>query len=129
MAKVWNEQLLSIMPDNVEVQFLKSSPIRKVYEAIMLRNGMKHSSISMRVYSDEKDIQENFSYASLSACCPNIVGTEFLELCPISREETVNISGSEMREFLRKGNKEKFFEYLPEGIDKEEVFRLLTTLD
>ena len=111
---LWKTYYLNIMPPNVKVQFVKT-PVQSVfYELQWMDQLMSQDNVpppSIRLYSDNKDIFNNFPTERLTKYAPNLVH----KITPVgmSRTTTANISGSEMREFLQTKNKELYMRYLP----------------
>jgi len=125
MSTIWNEHLMDIMPDNATVSFLEGeSPVRRIYsilgDAEKAMDGERYT-----IYSDPNDIMKNFDEDKIKLHFPNLVGNNKLEFVPIDRDGEFNISGTEMRTFLQDGDKANFINNLPDGIDKEEVWKIL----
>lgn len=128
MAYIWRDYIVPKLPENVSTIFLESSPIARVYKILKLRDDGPYFDYNFRIYSDPDDIQKNFSQKTLLKACPNIVGTSALEVVGVPRSDTVDISGSRMREFIREGDARSFLEYMPEEIDGQAIFETLATL-
>lgn len=125
MSIIWNEHLMSIMPDNAKVSFLEGeSPVRRIY-AILGAAEKSMDGERYTIYSDPHDINKNFDEDKIKVHFPNLINNNKLEFIPIDRDGEFNISGTEMRSFLQDGNKANFINNLPDGIDKEEVWKIL----
>ena len=125
MAEIWKNHLMAIMPKNVNISFFqKESPIRQIYKEL----GEAEESLTnehYKIYGDPNDLQKNFKEESLNKHFPNLTSAQRLELCPISRSEGINISGTEMRKYLDEGDKGRFLNGLPDQVDKEAIWDLL----
>jgi len=124
MAIIWKNHILKILPNNVDPIFLESSPIKRVFEILKLRDQNKSSPFSFSIYSD-KDDSSKFSDQVLSKICPNILGTNSLKIISISRDETTQISGTKMREYIKNNDFNSFEKYMPKEINSKEVFNIL----
>jgi len=123
MEKIWKDYLCDIMPPNVSITY-GGSPIRQAYS--MLGEESKSNSNKLyTIYGDPNDLAKNFSEKSLEKYAKNLYNNGLIRLHPLPRNETVNISGTQMREFLKNGQKDLFLKYLPRGIDKEAIWEIL----
>ena len=130
MRKVWNDHLNGILPNNVHLYLLGpgQAPIRSVYE--LLEDASKKGMDDLfTIYSDPVDMSRNYREASLIKS----VGEDFLknqiEKRPLDRNETVPVSGTDMRRHLADGNDEAFKDMLPYQLSdpsKQEVFDILS---
>ena len=130
MRKVWNDHLNGILPNNVHLYLLGpgQAPIRSVYE--LLEDASKKGMDDyFTIYSDPVDMSRNYREASLIKS----VGEDFLqnqiEKRPLDRNETVPVSGTDMRRHLADGNDEAFKDMLPYQLSdgsKQEVFDILS---
>ncbi len=57
---------------------------------------------------------------------PQGVKKKQVELRPVERSSTVNVSGTKMRKWLEDGDKEAFVKNLPSSIDKDAVWDILS---
>lgn len=127
MAVIWRDHIVPTLPENVSTIFLESSPVSRVYKILGLRNGGPYNDYSFRVYSDSNDMKKNFDHSALTRACPNIVGTDALKVVGIPRCDTIDISGTTMRKYLREGDCESFLKYIPEEMDGQAIFDRLAT--
>lgn len=123
MRKIWVNHLADIMPGNVQLEY-GGNPIRKVYATLGDANEKKAED-TFKVYGDPDDLAKNFSEAALDKYVNWLWANGQLQLKAMSRSDTVNISGTEMREFISSGNKESFMKHLPRGVDHEAVWQIL----
>lgn len=125
MSDIWKNHLMKIMPENVKIAFLqKESPIRKIYATL----GMAEESLlgeKYKIYGDPSDLQKNFDEEKLKVHFPNLINGSRLELCPVSRKNEFQISGTEMRKYLDEGDKDRFMANLPDQVDKEKIWDIL----
>jgi len=130
MRKVWSDHLSSILPENVHLYLLGpgQAPIRSVYE-LLEDASKKGMDDNFTIYSDPVDMSRNYREASLTKS----VGEDFLknqiEKRPLDRNETVPVSGTDMRRHLADKNDEAFKDMLPYQLSdasKQEVFDILS---
>ena len=131
MEKVWMEELLKIMPDNAEIIF-GGSPVRNIYEYIDDANQESSEDI-ITIYSDVRDTQNNYPMQARIQYMGEMYQNNQIRFAaeenPKGLERgngTPDISGTEMRTYLERGNKYAFVENLPDGIDKENVWNILS---
>ncbi len=120
MEIIWKTQLEIIMPSNVVVEYVKI-PVASAYE--FASNFEKSGKDAIIVfYADQEDLDANFSEAKLTKYFPRLYADGL-----IVRTQTARIfSGTKMREFLASGDAKKFKSMLPNGIDKEAVWDMLS---
>lgn len=121
MAQIWRDQIEPSLPANVKVSY-GGSPVGKVFKELGDANA-DGSTDTFTVYSDPNDIAGN--YGQLSKYAGNLIKNGQVHLRPISRSETVNVSGTMMRKWLAAGDKQKFVAHLPKTIDRNKVWELL----
>lgn len=120
MVKVWHEILKNLLPENVELVFT-SNPVTEVYKKLEQLNDSK-SLDKINIYSDEEDVAKNYPDKRINKYDINI------KRRGISRKETVDVSGTDMRQFLDKGDKKSFFKYAPSSLtdkEKQKYFSIL----
>jgi len=74
---------------------------------------LKNVVSSFVFYADDEDSATKYSREKLSAMIKDPVVIEKFHQRPVPRNETVSISGTKMREFLKVGDKESFEKFLP----------------
>lgn len=115
-AYFWNEYFMPILPKNVSVKF-SPSPLRSAVHDIgwleQILTQDKKDVPSINLYSDEVDIGGNFKDEELANNFPAMWKQNKIEKRGVSRESTVNISGTKMRKFLETNDKTNFIKYLP----------------
>ena len=69
MIRVWKEELESVMPGNVEIEY-GGSPVRKVYDALGVADKDPTNEDTLVVYSDPADTAQNYPEKNLEKYCP-----------------------------------------------------------
>ena len=137
MRKVWEDHLRKILPPNVTLHLLAegNTPIRKVYE--LLQNASdQNTEDHFTIYSDPVDIN-NYSEAKLMKYLKPRDGEENVQdfvlekvgRVALDRNETVPVSGTDMRQHLADGNEEAFKDMLPyklKDTSKQAIFDMLS---
>ena len=130
MKKVWQEHLSKVLPGNVTLHLLEAGnqPIRKAYE--LLQNASEQNSEDhFTVYSDPVDIENNYSEAQLMKYLDQDFVLEKMDKVALDRNETVPVSGTDMRRHLADGNDEAFKDMLPfqlSDASKQAIFDVLS---
>lgn len=142
MTQIWDKYIIPTLPINVIPSIGSGSPVSKVYD--LLETAEKEGSGDIfRIYSDSVDIKK-YTSKSLSKAAPRLYETgrktnasgeevddedvsKRIELRGVLRTDTVNISGTKMREYLKTGEMDKFIEHLPPTLQDrgEEIFEKL----
>ena len=125
----WHDFFIPKLPANVIVKFV-DSPVRAIlheigwFEQSTTQDGAPVPIVNL--YSDASDILTNFKDTDLSKY-PTIFASGKLNRVGINRNNTVNISGTKMREFLQTRDKTSFFNHLPpiSGDAKFSVWNIL----
>jgi len=128
MAIIWKNHILKILPENVSTIFLQSSPVSKVFEILKLREQSPSSDYKFCIYSDESDITKNYSNSVLEKICPRLLMEGGLERRGVSRNETIQISGSDVRKHILNGDFISFEKSMPKELNSKAVFEILATL-
>jgi cytidyltransferase-like protein len=130
MVRVWQEELESIMPGNVEIRY-GGSPVQKVYKEIQ-EAGEIVSDDTYFVYSDATDTGLNYPEKNrikymeplYSLGQVRFPGEE--DPAGFTRGEgSPNVSGTAMRQALNSSDIEAFRRGLPAGVDAENVYDIL----
>ena len=131
MGKVWDLIVDDkVLPSNVTLHLLDAGnpPIRKVYE--LLQNASEQNSEDLfTIYSDPDDIENNYSEAQLLKYLDQDFVLEKLNKVALDRNETVPVSGTDMRQHLADGNEEAFKDMLPyklKDTSKQAIFDILS---
>lgn len=121
MKEIWWDEIEPSLPDNVEVTF-GGSPVGNVFKLLGNANEAG-SKDTFTVYSDPDDLKAN--YKTLPKYAGNLVAAGRVILRAVPRSETVDVSGTQMRQWLASGDKESFTKHLPKGIDGNAVWATL----
>lgn len=115
MQQIWVNFIEPTLPQNVIVYY-GGTPVSKVYKE--LENA--ESSVSKdeyTVYSDVEDILK-YSDEKLEKSAPIMFSNGQIMTRGISRSETVQVSGTQMRKFLKDGDEENFILLLPSEVQR-----------
>lgn len=115
MQQIWVNFIEPTLPQNVIVYY-GGTPVSKVYKE--LENA--ESSVSKdeyTVYSDVEDILK-YSDEKLEKSAPIMFSNGQITTRGISRSETVQVSGTQMRKFLKDGDEESFILLLPSEVQR-----------
>lgn len=123
MTVIWHQYIEPTLPSNVKVVY-GGTPIRKVYEHLIdaEENGSEESYV---IYSDSNDAATNWSEDKLEKYVPKLVANRQVTVRPVSRMSTVDISGTQMRQFLATNDKAAFIKHLPPDIDADAIWDML----
>lgn len=127
MMHVWKQILIPLLPENVEIIFCES-PVLEVRHR--LENFEKDSSlfdvVKFSIFTDDKDAH-TWKYENLLEIAPNLAKKRRVWSIGVPRSSTVKVSGVEMRSWIRKGDKKRFFANLPpvSQEQKEKIWEIL----
>lgn len=114
MQKVWKTYIEKTLPENVIITY-SANPMSSAYKE--LENAEKNDELTkFIIFSDEIDLDNNFSDAKLARLFPNLIQNSALLKQPVFREDTGGISGTKMRMFLAQGDLTSFANGLPASI-------------
>jgi len=124
MMQIWNTFLEPALPGNVDVIY-GGSPVQHVYEDLENAEA-EDSDDTFQIYSDKEDILK-YTDTSLGRAAPNLFASGQIIRRGIDRNETVNVSGTKMREMLSKGNVKQFAAFLPPPVQRnaQEIIDIL----
>lgn len=127
MAKIWKKHIIPHLPPNVETIFREDSPVKHVFTILKARENLPASSYNLKIYvgNDDKD---RFSRSVLNGICPNLLLNNEVEISNIARQDTINISGTQIRNYIRNANFKEFQKYMPDEFDKKAIFDILATI-
>jgi len=124
MEKLWKDTIEGSLPSNVAVTYGSGSPMTNAYEELIEAD--KDGSLdTFTIYGDEFDLPTCFSNTQLEKHAKNLMDAGQVNLRAVSRSQTVDVSGTEMRRHLMMGDKGAFLAGLPAGIDGELVWNTL----
>lgn len=128
MLKIWKDHIEKTLPANVTVEY-GGSPITKAWqrmgEASKQAELFPDNADTYKVYGDPEDLAQNFPKGSFLKYAETLYKEGRAETRPVSREETVPVSGTMMRQWLEAGDEEQFKRHLPKAIDRDAVWRML----
>lgn len=127
MFMIWKDYIEDTLPNNVKsfINYTVTAPVSKVYNE--LENAESQGSQDVyTIYSDVDDIRK-YTDEMLSKVAPTLFSKGQIQRRGIERAETVNVSGTEMREFIEDGDIVGFTALLPPAIQQhgKEIFDLL----
>ena len=124
MQTIWWDYIEPTLPQNVTPDY-GGIPVAKVYAELETAEA-EGSTDTYVIYSDEEDILK-YTDEALNKSAPNLFANGQIERRGISRSETVQVSGTEMREFLEDNDVVGFIALLPPAIQKngKEIFDML----
>ncbi len=123
MMQLWNKYIERSMPANVIVSYV-GSPIASVWKDIDAAN-KSGSQDTYVIYSDVSDASTNWSEQTLAKYGGELYGKGQLEIKPVKRSDTVDVSGTQLRQSLESGDKHSFMKGLPKSLQHEEVWQML----
>ena len=127
MFMIWKDYIEDMLPNNVKpfIDYTVTAPVSKVYNE--LENAESQGSQDVyTIYSDVDDIRK-YTDEMLSKVAPTLFSKGQIQRRGIERTETVDVSGTEMREFIEDGDIVGFTALLPPAIQQhgKEIFDLL----
>lgn len=124
MQIIWWDYIEPTLPSNVVVDY-GGVPVGKVFEELE-RAEASGSQDTYVIYSDVDDIRK-YTDEVLIKSAPNLFGAGRIKLRGISRTETVDVSGTEMRELIEDGDFVGFEALLPDAVKRhsKEIFDML----
>ena len=135
MERVWREELEGIMPANVSVEY-GGSPVQKVYQTIgdaCQLDGVEETYV---VYSDPTDTSQNYPEKNrdkyMQPLCDRgqvIFAAEENPEAFTRGAGSPNVSGTKMRAALQDGNFEEFASGMPAGVNAQNVWNILTSVN
>lgn len=126
MTEIWYSLLIPsinefVDPGRVSFAFSKN-PITRLHEHLESAHNSPVES-KFVIFGDEVDVNKNFSDEILQKYQQKLFNR--IERCPVPRSETENISGTQMRNYLKYGDRSKFKLHVPEFIDADKYWDLL----
>lgn len=131
MEIIWNLHIAPALPVNVSIVY-GGSPVGNAKQRLIDAEA-KNSVDTYVVYGDQADVVQNFPIyekvgyvAPMSKYVPKMISDGRFNIRGIDRAETADISGTKMRNFIAHNDKESFMLNLPQEIDGEAVWEILT---
>ena len=124
MQLIWWDYIEPTLPENVIVDY-GGVPVGKIFSELEKAEAAASKDV-YAIYSDEKDILK-YTDEVLSKSAPALFSNKQIMLRGIKRTETVEVSGTEMRELLEDGDVVGFIALLPPAVQKngKEIFDML----
>ena len=124
MQMIWWDYIEPTLPQNVTPDY-GGIPVAKVYAELETAEA-EGSTDTYVIYSDEEDILK-YTDEALNKSAPNLFAKGQIKRRGVSRTETVDVSGTEMRDLLDDSDLVGFVSLLPPNIKKhgKEIFDLL----
>jgi nicotinamide mononucleotide adenylyltransferase len=127
MFMIWKDYIEDTLPDNVKsfMDYTVTAPVSKVYNELENAESQRSQDV-YTIYSDVDDIRK-YTDEMLSKVAPTLFSKGQIQRRGIERTETVDVSGTEMREFIEDGDIVGFTALLPPAIQQrgKEIFDLL----
>jgi len=121
MGKIWKELIEPILPGNVKIEF-PISPVGAVFKELGDADESGSQDV-FSVYSDPEDTTKN--YKTLGRYAGNLIANDQVKMRPIERTSTVNVSGTQMRQWFDADDKQSFINHLPNELDGNKVWDIL----
>lgn len=122
MEQIWHELIEPGLPKNVDVTY-GGSPVGLAFK-LLGDSDAAGSQDSFSIYSDPDD---SGRFDTLPKYAPNLVNSGRVKNRIVERTSTVDISGTQMRQWLAAGDREQFIKHLPAGVDGERYWDILST--
>jgi hypothetical protein len=123
MATLWNTLIEPSLPTNVIVTY-GGSPVGNIW-AFLGKANLAGSPDEFLIYGDPTDLTQNFTKELLTKYSGNLFAAGQIKLRAVERSSTVDVSGTQMRQHLEKGDKAAFVKNLPSTIDVDKVWDIL----
>lgn len=123
MARIWKEFIEPTLPENVKVTY-GGSPIGNIWKELGAASEVGSEDMFF-IYADPTDLVQNFTKDLFLKYSGNLMSAGQIKLRAVERSSTVDVSGTEMRSFLEKGDKQRFIGKLPRTINGNAVWDIL----
>ncbi len=123
MSAIWKGHIEPSLPSNVEVQYVPN-PVQAVYKEIGDDN-VANSENTYKLYSDPTDLSQNFPEKSLVKYAGNLYSRKRIIPRAVQRTETVDVSGTKMRQYLEAGDEKSFIKNMPKGVNGKAIWDIL----
>lgn len=125
MMTIWSRYIQPTLPKNVDISYT-NIPIRELWKVLGEANEAE-SDDTYVLYGDVTDINANFPESSLKRYAGYLYDNGQIQLEPIERTSTVNVSGTKMRQWIQDDNEDQFITHLPKEIKSsgKKIFSLL----
>jgi len=116
MQTIWWDYIEPTLPGNVIIDYSKVAPVTKIYETLELAEEKKSTDVYV-IYSDTTDILK-YTDNNLQKTAPTLFNNNQVLRRGVERSETVDVSGTEMRDLIVSGDVVGFISLLPLSIQK-----------
>ena len=125
MQTIWWDYIEPTLPGNVIIDYSKVAPVTKIYETLELAEEKKSTDVYV-IYSDTTDILK-YTDNNLQKTAPTLFNNNQVLRRGVERSETVDVSGTEMRDLIVSGDVVGFISLLPMSIQKhgKDIFDML----
>jgi hypothetical protein len=131
MREIWSRFIEKTLPGNCNIPIYSGvgqpPPVGKMYE-FLLQQESQGSDDTFVIYSDDEDIK-SYTEEKMKKYFPTLMMSGQLLTRGVKRTETVPVSGTKMRNFIKVGDVKSFTQFLPEKLRQysDEIFKILTT--
>jgi nicotinamide mononucleotide adenylyltransferase len=115
MKRIIDELIRPWLPENVEIRYV-DNPIKATWKILE-----ESSDVVYTVYGDTDDIKKRFSWENLKKWVPTRLAEGNIKTRAVQRDETNNISGTLMRQWLAEDDYNRFCIGLPKRWKGETV--------
>lgn len=124
MAAIWKGHIEPSLPGNVQVVYVQS-PVRAVWEEVGNDN-LDNVENTYQIYSDPEDLAQNYPEKSLIRYAGNLYSRQQIIPRAVQRTETVDVSGTKMRQYLETGDEKSFIKNMPKGVNGKAIWDILS---
>lgn len=126
MTRVWINHIIPKLPDNVSAR-IGVNPVKETYKTLGDANESYRDGQATlyTVYSDPSDIAERFPLDKRERYFGRLNEAKLVRFIEVERMGDNDISGTMMREFLKKGMKIEFVSYVPPEFDGAAIWNIL----
>lgn len=128
MEVIWKKYVEKSLPGNClpPIYTRGNSPVNEMLK-LLERVEKEGSEDTFVIYSDAEDIKK-YTDKMLMPYTPTLLAAGQIQRRGVNRNETVNVSGTKMRQFISSGDVASFSNFLSPALQpySEEIYRLLT---
>ena len=121
MHAVWVKYIEPWLPASVDVVY-GGSPVGKVWEVLGNVDKAQQEGTVYIVHGDPEDNAANFPKSSLEKYVPWLLENGWVRTWDVARTRTTEISGTQMREWLQRGEFKMFAAFLPPFVPARELW-------
>jgi hypothetical protein len=115
MRHIWDTLITPLLPENLELIYC-NNPIKTVWDYLD-ECSKEEISDENTIYGDVEDIKTRFPEENFDKYVPDLFQDKLIKTCSVPREETENISGTLMRQWLAEDDYNRFCMGLPKQWD------------